>query len=67
MQVKAEHDPHDSAAKVYAFAKDMLIHSRHVVMPHDGTQVSIRIGMHTGPCVRCVGSREGERRAPVHA
>ena len=34
-----------------AFAKDMLRCSKEVKMPHNGETVTIRIGMHTGPCV----------------
>ena len=33
-------------------ASTHLIHPQ-VLMPHDGTPVIIRIGIHTGPCVRC--------------
>ena len=52
LQVNSFHDPRISAAKVFSFAKDMLLQSRKVVMPHDFTPVVIRIGIHTGPCVR---------------
>ena len=52
LQVQGEHDPRISAAKVFAFARDMLASSRTVFMPHDFTPVVVRIGIHTGPCVR---------------
>ena len=85
-----DHDPYDSAQRVFAFARDILrcstlvssniersffnilpnfIRATHrakcaqspagnsplsvqVAMPHTGQPVSIRIGIHTGPCVR---------------
>ena len=31
--------------------------SLQVMMPHDGSTVRIRIGVHSGPCVRCVESQ----------
>eukprot|EP00798_Chlamydomonas_sp_ICE-L_P027188 gene27188-2431_t len=49
--VQDVHDPVKSAAKVLAFAKDMIRVSKLVTMPHNGEPVVIRIGMHTGKCV----------------
>ncbi|KAL6765969.1 guanylate cyclase [Haematococcus lacustris] len=45
------HDPADSAARVMAFAKDMMASSKQVKMPHNDEPVCIRIGLHTGDCV----------------
>ncbi|GAX81550.1 hypothetical protein CEUSTIGMA_g8978.t1 [Chlamydomonas eustigma] len=41
----------DCAIRVIEFAKDMLRCSKEVTMPHNGQPVSVRIGIHTGPCV----------------
>ena len=46
--VLPEHDPLDSARRVFAFARSTLAAARRVRMPHDGTPPIIRIGIHTG-------------------
>ncbi len=51
LQVCDCHDPAENAARVLALAKDMLMGSRMLTMPHDGSPVVVRIGIHTGPCV----------------
>ena len=57
-QVLDHHNACDSARRVMEFAKDMLRCSKEVRMPHNGETVSIRIGMHSGPCVTgLVGER----------
>jgi hypothetical protein len=41
-----------------AFAVDMLLASRTVVMPHNGQPTTVRIGLHTGPVTSgLIGSR----------
>ncbi|GFH07034.1 guanylate cyclase domain-containing protein, partial [Haematococcus lacustris] len=50
-EVLEHHDPADSAARVMAFAKDMMASSKQVKMPHNDEPVCIRIGLHTGDCV----------------
>ncbi|KAL6764591.1 nucleotide cyclase [Haematococcus lacustris] len=50
-EVLQEHDAADSAARVMAFAKDMMAASKLVRTPHNGQPVVIRIGLHTGNCV----------------
>ncbi|KAJ9531443.1 hypothetical protein QJQ45_006861 [Haematococcus lacustris] len=50
-EVLQQHDPVDSAARVMAFAKDMMAASKTVMTPHNGQPVVIRIGLHTGNCV----------------
>ena len=44
-------DPLLSARRIMALAKGMMAGSKMVMMPHNGEPVSIRIGIHTGPCV----------------
>ena len=44
-------DPVVGAHRVMSLAKAMMAGSKIVMMPHNGEPVSIRIGMHTGPCV----------------
>ena len=44
-------NPVVGARRVMSLAKAMMAGSRTVMMPHNGEPVSIRIGMHTGPCV----------------
>lgn len=44
-------DPVVGARRVMSLAKAMMAGSKTVMMPHNGEPVSIRIGMHTGPCV----------------
>ena len=44
-------DPVVGARRVMSLAKAMMAGSKTVQMPHNGEPVSIRIGMHTGPCV----------------
>jgi class 3 adenylate cyclase len=52
------HAPAESAARVLAFAKDMLLAARTVLRPHDGQPTAVRIGLHTGPCTSgLIGSR----------
>ncbi|GAX75796.1 hypothetical protein CEUSTIGMA_g3239.t1 [Chlamydomonas eustigma] len=48
---KSAQDASHSALNVLNFAKDMLRCSRKVLMPHNGQPVTVRIGLHTGPCV----------------
>ena len=50
-ELEEGHDPQDCADRVMCFAKDILRCSREVCMPHNGDPVTIRIGLHTGPCV----------------
>ncbi|KAJ9531398.1 hypothetical protein QJQ45_006894 [Haematococcus lacustris] len=50
-EVLQEHNAADSAARVMAFAKDMMAASQLVRTPHNGQPVVIRIGLHTGNCV----------------
>ena len=49
--VAPDHDEVQSALNVMDFAKAILEGSKEVFMPHNGEPVSIRIGIHTGPCV----------------
>ena len=44
-------DPKIAASHIMALAKGMMASSKSVMMPHNNEPVSIRIGMHTGPCV----------------
>ncbi|MEW5305777.1 MAG: hypothetical protein WDW36_008295 [Sanguina aurantia] len=39
------------AANVFAFAKDMLVAARRVIMPHNGQPACLRVGIHSGPLV----------------
>jgi class 3 adenylate cyclase len=39
------------ARRIMSLAKAMIAGSKTVLMPHNGEPVSIRIGIHTGPCV----------------
>lgn len=58
MHVADSHDPADSAARVMAFARDMMTAARCVRMPNDGQPVQVRIGIHTGPCTSgLIGSK----------
>ena len=52
------HDPADSAARIVEFAVSALAHSRGVLLPRSHTPVTVRIGIHTGPCVTgLIGSK----------
>jgi class 3 adenylate cyclase len=53
------HDPADSAARIVEFARSALAHSRGVMLPGLArTPVTMRIGIHTGPCVTgLIGSK----------
>ena len=44
-------DPVVGARRVMSLAKAMMAGSQTVMTPHNGEPVSIRIGIHTGPCV----------------
>ena len=59
MQSSVDADVADSAARMLAFAKGALARSKTVVMPcSSGKSLTVRIGIHTGPCVTgLIGTR----------
>ncbi|KAG1661099.1 hypothetical protein FOA52_012088 [Chlamydomonas sp. UWO 241] len=53
------HSPVDSAKRVFNFARDALAGAAKIMMPHNDEPVTLRVGMHTGPCVSgLVGTKQ---------
>lgn len=45
------HSPVLGAQRIMTLAKAMIAAAKTIVMPHNGESLSIRVGIHTGPCV----------------